>query len=105
MELHAEIHSQFDYTFCKFESYEESEVKNREEKNTFEKKKKQIQDTQEKIKNQLKMMTNDFHQRCITCDIIPDARQLFQCPNKHVMCIVCGLKSGRTCKVSRVYSA
>lgn len=47
-------------------------------------------------------MTNDFHQRCVLCDIVPDARQLFQCPNKHVMCIMCGLKSGRTCKVNYI---
>lgn len=38
--------------------------------------------------------------KCQLCDNIPEVRQVFQCSNMHLMCVPCGLKNERVCKVS-----
>lgn len=54
-----------------------------------------------KKKKMNNMAANANTLQCQECGITPDVRQLFQClkTNTHVMCILCGIKNGRICKV------
>lgn len=47
-----------------------------------------------------KMETISSKYKCQVCSNIPEVRQVYQCENKHLMCIFCGIKKEHMCKVS-----